>query len=199
MKFKFIGTLLVWLITIGFFLYIDRYVLNSNALVYFGALYVRNGQTGSFIRYLSYGFLHSSSHHLFMNALIGIPLMLYLENKIGTLKTLLIYFFGIVFGGVNFTLFNNIERVVTTGASAGIWAMLSAAIFNLLFKEKINLIEFLVLFNVTMVLMFDTSVSPITEVNKIGHISAYIGGMLLISILNLRSCENVQRKFRRIS
>jgi membrane associated rhomboid family serine protease len=185
---KYKSTLLIWIVISIIFYITYQQGLSFANKIYNGALYTWNGRTGEWWRVVTYGFLHNNTHHFLGNLILGLPLMLYLENKTNGVTAYMLFLLGIVAGGIGFLLFNEKLYVITLGASAGIWAMLSASMVLLLSKAKVNLIEFLILFNVTMLLFYDTYTA--TNVNKVSHVAGYVGGVFVMMFFILLSRKN---------
>lgn len=191
MKFK--TTLIIWaIISIVFFITYNIGMNISNTFR-FGGLYDWMGNTGEWWRVVTYGFLHNSISHFFGNLFVGVLIMLYMENKVGGFKTSIIFFLGIIIGGIGFLLLNTQLRVITVGASAGIWSLFGASVIGILSKEKINLIEFLVLFNASVLLMYNSTIA--TNINNISHYTGYLGGFFIMAIWVVIKDEKVFKKY----
>ena len=180
---KFKVTLIAWLFITIIFLITESIGVSLVNAFRFGGLYDWNGQIGEWWRLITYGFIHSSLSHFIGNLGIGIVVMLYFENKTDSLTTILIFISGIIIGGIGFLLFNTEVRTITLGSSAGIWALLGAAAINLLLNEKLNLIEFLMVFNLTILLVYNSTVA--TNINNISHYCGYLSGITNLLVLKI--------------
>ena len=181
MKYK--TTLLIWTTISIVFLVTYMNGLSHINLINSGALYVWNGEIGEWWRVITYGFLHSSFRHFILNLISGLVVMLYIENKVGSIVTLVLFLAGVTFGGIGFILFTSSIRTYTTGASAGVWAMYGAMVsmFFMFKRIDIMIIEGLFITIVVSLALWDTYTA--TNVNWISH---YVGmgmGMLLVPII----------------
>jgi membrane associated rhomboid family serine protease len=182
MKYK--ATLIIWLLVIVIFIITYSQGLSIQNKFRYGALYVWKGEVGEWWRVITYGFLHNSLQHFIANLMLGIPITLYVENRTNSGITYLIFLLGVIGGGLMFLEFNDKWRVITTGSSAGIWALLAAATFELLSREKINLIVAAILFSSTGLMLYDTITNP--NINDLGHYGGYLTGMVIILVYILQ-------------
>ncbi|KAG4073431.1 hypothetical protein HA402_000655 [Bradysia odoriphaga] len=73
-------------------------------------------------RYFSYNLLHSDSVHLFINVFIQLLVAFPLETEQGHLKVFVVYFIGVISGGIGASIFQ--PDLLMVGASAGVYSLL---------------------------------------------------------------------------
>lgn len=193
-KIRFKVTLVLWA-TITIIFYITEHMgLGFNNLISYGGLYKIGGVSGEWWRVITYGFLHNNEQHLIGNLIIGVPLTFYLENKTSSTTALIIFMSGVVFGGIAFIVFEHRIRVVTTGASAGVWAIMGAMTVNMILKIRdIHFLEYLIIAGLNISLFYDTVTA--TNVNAISHYYGYIASFIIMVILVVISREEVFKKY----
>ena len=90
-------------------------------------------------RFLTYQFVHVDAQHLISNMVsqlfLGVPLELSQSGWLGTLKLLTLYTSGVLYGSVLGTLLPHPTRGLA-GASAGVYALISAHLASLILNWK---------------------------------------------------------------
>ena len=169
MKYKV--TIFFWIIISIIFIaqYTEGFTLADK--INHGALYIWNGET------IVAGFLHSGLRHFLSNLFLGIILMLYIENRLGSKLVYILFLSGIIFGNIGFLLLTQKIYVVSVGASGGVWAMLGAMLI-ILFTRPTHILEKIFIIFCTVALFYDTATH--TNVNYLAHYSAYITGAVIV-------------------
>ena len=90
-------------------------------------------------RFLTYQFVHVNAQHLISNMVmqlfLGVPLELSQSGWLGTLKLLTLYTSGVLYGSVLGTLLPHPTKRLA-GASAGVYALISAHLASLILNWK---------------------------------------------------------------
>lgn len=142
-------------------------------------------EDGEFYRILTAGFLHWDLLHLIFNVMFGLIIITsFLERKIGSLRTGLIYFSVLLLSGLSVALLGEIGSSITDGptftlgASGAIYGVLGALLFitvmrkDLLSGRDIQSIRSLIFINI-MFTLFSANISAV------GHFSGLIFGFLV--------------------
>ncbi|KFB39961.1 AGAP009451-PA-like protein [Anopheles sinensis] len=136
-------------------------------------------------RFVTYTFLHAGSVHLVLNIIIQILVAFPLETEQGHDKVLLVYFTGILAGGLGASVF---EPTLMVGASAGVYCLLMSHIPHIIMNFKTLSYRYYRLLAVLVLCISDVLYSIrhcLTKGNlqpRIGvaaHISGAICGLLL--------------------
>ncbi|KAJ6646357.1 Protein rhomboid, partial [Pseudolycoriella hygida] len=80
-------------------------------------------------RYFSYNFLHSDAVHLFINVFIQLLVAFPLETEQGHWKVFVVYFIGVISGGIGASVFQ--PDLLMVGASAGVYSLLISHISHI--------------------------------------------------------------------
>uniref|UniRef100_A0A182K7V2 Rhomboid-like protein n=1 Tax=Anopheles christyi TaxID=43041 RepID=A0A182K7V2_9DIPT len=136
-------------------------------------------------RFITYTFLHAGSVHLVLNIIIQILVAFPLETEQGHGKVLLVYFAGIIAGGLGASVF---EPTLMVGASAGVYCLLMSHIPHITMNFRTLSYRYYRLIAVLMLCISDVMYSIrhcLTKGNlqpRIGvaaHISGALCGLLI--------------------
>ena len=140
---------------------------------------------GEYYRIITAGFLHWDLMHILFNAAFGIVIITsFLERKIGSLRTGLIYFSSMLISGLltaalaDFGADPGDPLVWTLGASGAIFGVLGTLLYMSFFRldlmsaHDVRSIRSLILIN----LVFTFAVG---SVSNVGHVSGLIAGFLV--------------------
>uniref|UniRef100_A0AAG5DAP6 Peptidase S54 rhomboid domain-containing protein n=1 Tax=Anopheles atroparvus TaxID=41427 RepID=A0AAG5DAP6_ANOAO len=172
-----------WSLLIVSALQISVFVFNNNAI--HQKLIFSPVKQYEIWRFVTYTFLHAGSVHLVLNIIIQILVAFPLETEQGHDKVLLVYFSGIVAGGLGASVF---EPTLMVGASAGVYCLLISHIPHIIMNFKTLSYRYYRLLAVLVLCISDVLYSIrhcLTKGNlqpRIGvaaHISGAICGLLL--------------------
>lgn len=135
--------------------------------MYEGAL----ADTSQWYRVFSSAFIHSDVMHLMSNMVCLFFFGLLLEERIGKVRYVLVYLAGVIGSGVMIH-FTGGPRTGHLGASGAVWALMSAAFVNMLFRHE-NLI------GVLRCIIFNVIYSFGAGVSWQGHLGGCIAGFLV--------------------
>jgi len=157
---------------------------SSELLIKAGADYGPLVANGQWWRSLSYGFVHVGLIHLLLNVAVLARLGGYLENQIGAVKYLLIYFISMLAGSL-LSLYVH-PYVVSAGASGAIFGLMGCQLVALLrlWKEmpKRQLLELAISY-VLLLGLYIVIGSFIPIVDNFGHIGGLLGGIIASVVL----------------
>ncbi len=173
MKFK----ISILLISIN----IGLYVLWQTTGFYKGALWIWRGVPSPYWRTITYGFLHNNLRHLVLNMLTLIVFLPIFEYKYGGSKTLFIYVATSTIAGFLFLNFEESNYIITRGASAAAYGIVTALIIGLLSKEEVNIILLIMAITFLIFGFYDTYTGA--NVNEIGHWGGALAGFVLMFIM----------------
>ncbi len=152
-------------------------VTNLNEL---GAINGNVFESGQWWRIFTAAFLHGGVDHFLGNMIFGVMFMTAgMETLGGSLKTLAIYMFAVIVGGVLVALRTDIT---TIGASGGIYGILGAFLFFTFFRKDIMTKEDRQLIWIFTALQVVTTFF-VPYISKEGHIGGLIGGFLICFLL----------------
>jgi rhomboid-related protein 1/2/3 len=151
-------------------------------------------------RFVTYMFVHVGVMHIMMNLIVQIFLGIALEIVHCWWRVVLVYLAGVLAGSMGTSLVN--PRTFLAGASAGVYALLTAHVATIImnWKEMRYACAQLFVFLVFIITDIGTSIDrhindPNDSVGYIAHLCGGIAG-LLVGIGVLRNLE--QRRFERI-
>ncbi|MCI8504713.1 MAG: rhomboid family intramembrane serine protease [Lachnospiraceae bacterium] len=156
-------------------------VENTSLMIQWGALYIREGElSGGLYRLVTSMFMHFDIYHLGSNLLMLMAAGDILEEQLGSLKMLSVYFAGGLAGNIATVLWCRLleKSVVSAGASGAVFALIGVLCCMVLKqqrqipgirRERIFLMVFLMLY----------SGVANAGINMAAHIGGFLSGMLL--------------------
>ena len=133
---------------------------------------------GEYYRIFTSAFLHADILHLLFNVGFGLLIITsFLERKLGTLRTVIIYFTTLLLSGLAVAGLSPVN-IWTLGASGAIFGVLGAMLWmsffrrDLLTDHDIRSIRTLIIYNVVITLL-------ISNISNIGHFSGLVAGFLV--------------------
>jgi len=137
---------------------------------------------GEYYRIFTSAFLHADILHLLFNVGFGLLIITsFLERKLGTLRTVIIYFTTLLLSGLAVAGLSPVN-VWTLGASGAIFGVLGAMLWmsffrrDLLTDHDIRSIRTLIIYNVVITLL-------ISNISNVGHFSGLVAGFLVAFLL----------------
>lgn len=138
-------------------------------------------------------FLHSDLDHIFNNMLVLLIIGRYLENYVGQIRYLIIYFSSGIIAGCTSMVYNMIQNntVVSIGASGAIFGLMGALLTIVLLKKgrrqelNVRQILFMVLFS-----LYGGFTSQ--GVDNAAHVGGFLGGILITAILCIKERRNTR-------
>lgn len=184
-EYKVIATLL--LIAICVFSYIFYSQNQSNFAVSHKSIF----EERRIYTLISYQFMHGSLLHILCNMVSLYFIGSAFERKNGFAKTLLLYVFTGIYGGIASAFFN--ISTGTVGASGAIYGLLGALIMDTLHRpawDKKNKITSIIKY--TIITLIGGLLSPATD--NICHLIGLLSGFLLMYIITL--CDDIENQIK---
>jgi len=156
------------------------FVLYKEHLIGYWGIVVIRGELRDWWTLMTYGFFHTELRHLVLNMAFILLLSGVYEIKKGMLKTIIIYFTGIISGGVFYIVLTDRWLLMTLGASGAWYSILGGllASSNLLSKKEILAVIIL-----TVACFYDTFTA--TNINVTAHVTAFITGICVVFVFNV--------------
>lgn len=149
--------------------YLETLGANHNVLVF---------EFGEYYRIFTSAFLHADIWHIFFNVGFGlIVITSFLERKIGTSRTALVYFSSLLLSGLATAALSS-ATVWTLGASGAIFGAVGTLFYITVFRkdlvtaQDVQSIRSLIIINVIFTLV-------IGNISNVGHFSGLIAGFLV--------------------
>lgn len=169
-------------VNIGYFLFLAavRAEGDTSAMIEWGALYMNAGEyVGGWYRLLTSMFMHFDIYHLGSNLLMLMAVGDVLEQRLGTLRVLVVYFAGGLAGNVATVFWCRFlkKSVVSAGASGAVFALVGILCFMALERrgqipeirrERVLFMIFIMLY----------SGMANAEINMAAHIGGILCGLL---------------------
>lgn len=138
-----------------------------------GALYEGAISNGELYRLLTYGFLHANLMHLSSNLISLAAIGLFLEERLGPVKFLVIYVASLLGAGIA-SLIGHSEPFVVVGASGGLFGLLGClVVLSFLRKIKVSPSFFVINFGLNLALAL-----RVENIDQFAHAGGFAVGVL---------------------
>lgn len=195
---------------------ISVYILDVILKVWFGfrfieplfALSFPGLKTGFFWTPITYAFLHGNLFHILINSLVIFFIGRIIESIYGSKTFLIVYFLGVIIGGLAWLLFNLSSSTVLVGASAGGFALLTFFCLSqpnqmvtllLFFIIPVNMKPKWILWGLLgiegfMFLAYELNPKVSTEIASSAHLGGMLGGLMAFQILTREKLFSLPKK-----
>lgn len=176
------------LIAINVILFIAMYIFGNGSndaetLIKFGANYPLFIILGDYYRLIVSGFLHIGIIHLFFNMYTLYIIGTQIENFVGKLRYLIIYFASIIGGNLFSMIF--FKNTISAGASGAIFGLFGALIyFGYHYRVYLGT---MMTSQIIPVLIFNLIIGlSVKSINLAAHIGGFVTGLLVLWALGVK-------------
>ena len=144
-------------------------------------VYKQNFNWKKWYTLFTYGFLHNNIKHLTFNMIFGGGLLLILNSLFNWWFIAIIYLLGIILGGLFSVLFEKSNLLITSGASGGIYALMSSSIILFITMYSISWLFIAAALVMLILTIYQTIHSfKSSKINEWGHVGGLIAGLFTI-------------------
>ena len=163
---------------------------DTQTLLDMGASFLPLIAAGEYYRLFTCMFLHSGITHLMNNMVALGALGSFLEPKIGSVRLLLVYLLGGIFGSVVSVGWDWLtsDYVVSVGASGCVFALFGCVFYLFLFRRES--VRELSLVRMIFALGFLLAGSFEANVDAVAHIGGLVGGFLVSAVVKQKRILN---------